>query len=147
MASSSRCKSTSHGCPGWYGFPDRQARQGEYLYGNFFLKRHELFAGRRRVCFGHLKPGAHTYVFTTLDSAGTNRHIDVSLLEPNQFMEFNGYVRSYAAQLNATVLDAYAISLDAPSTDGLHFLQGTNVDKVQIMLNLVAALHRERDML
>jgi hypothetical protein len=40
------------------------------------------------------------------------------------------------------VLDAYAVSINQPS-DGTHYLQATNVDLAQVLLNLLATMLRE----
>ena len=104
-----------------------------------------LDPGAARHYFGALAPGARVYLFATLHAPGSNKspqylynfgHDATSL--------YNELIREHAEELNATIFDAYAITYDAPSIDGQHYYQATNVDLAQLLLNLIATLHRER---
>ena len=90
-------------------------------------------------------PGvARRYIFATLWAPGANK--------PQKYQEafgkaatiaFNKAIKERAAKLNAVVFDAYAVTFNTPSIDGQHYFKATNVDLAQVLLNLIAALHRE----
>jgi len=95
--------------------------------------------------FGALAPGARVYLFATLHAPGSNKSPQfLSNFGHDATIRYNELIREHAAVLNATIFDAYAVTYEAPSIDGQHYFQGTNVDIAQLLLNLIAALHREQ---
>ena len=104
-----------------------------------------LDAGTASHFFGALKPGARVYLFATLHAPGSNKSPQfLPNFGHDATIAYNALIREHAAALNVTVFDAYAVTYEAPSVDGQHYFQGTNVDLAQLLLNLLAALHRER---
>ena len=88
--------------------------------------------------------GARKYIFATLHAPGLNK--------PTKYLEnfgteatvaYNHLIRERAAAAGAAVLDAYAVTVNTPSIDGQHYFMGANIDLAQVLLNLVAAIHRE----
>lgn len=94
--------------------------------------------------FDKLRPGAKHYMFAALHAPGYQK--DPAYVErfgPRATRLFNQMIRDRAARLGAVVFDAFAISVNETSIDGQHYLVGTNVDIAQLLLNLVAAMHRD----
>lgn len=94
--------------------------------------------------YGSLRPGAKHYIYATMHAPGKNKD---KTYERQYGLEatraYNPLVRERAARVGAVVLDAYAVTYNETSIDGQHYLEATNVDLAQLLLNLVATLHRE----
>jgi hypothetical protein len=95
------------------------------------------------LVFYHHK-GARKYIFATQWAPGENKPAEYLARQGDEAVRrYNELMRPHAARFNATIFDAYAVTKNTPSFDGTHYLQSTNVELAQVLLNLVAAMHRD----
>lgn len=89
--------------------------------------------------------GNTSYIYCLLSAPGSNKKPSYLLdLGTPQTLAYNELVRARAAMHNATVLDVYALTVNTPSIDGVHYFMAVNVDLAQVLLNLIAAILREK---
>ena len=90
-------------------------------------------------------PARH-YIFTTLHAPGASKPEAYRESQgPAATVRYNTYVRDLARDVNATVFDAHAFTVNATTIDGTHYLHATNVVITQLLLNLVHAIHKQGD--
>jgi hypothetical protein len=140
-------------CPAWgatsYVYyseaPAATPGRAEFRLTSGGLHAPTLDASAADFYFGTLAPGARVNLFATLHAPGSNKSPQfLANFGHNATVAYNKLIVERARALKATVFDAYAITYEAPSVDGQHYYEATNVDLAQLLLNLIAALHRER---
>ena len=143
-------------CPSWVG-------QGDFLAAYAWGVTH-----RAGMAIAVLQGGLHSPAldeaaadtwFNTGRSAGSQQQIYFSLHAPginkpvkyldlfgdNATLAFNEMIRRRAEAHGAVYFDAYAITVGEISIDGVHYFHSVNFAMTQLLLNLIAAMVRQKN--